>query len=842
MRCAEIAPLAVVCLLTACQNGDEVIAPALCTAAPIADGVVEVEISGRIADRHPAPHRPVMPWIPLLSFRPEGEQVEAGDELFALDADMARSWSAERDTDIAVAEAEKALKRVDAVRELEDLRAERVDLEHRARILRERIAATLRHDAESLRIAEIEYARAQRALERSALRLERLERLDAAGAARRRELTAARRARERAAAGLELPAVRLNVQRTSTGALSRRLLEIERAIVELKLGEDGTGSGAFGDIATGARRLELERLILTRNLRKWYAARTRDRKAIEDSVVRASTGGVLSYRGRDVHLGYRARKTALAFVLKPEEMGCELLLPQRWRGLVRSGSDERGTPIRVTIPALRRRDLSGRILSVASGVEETRARGLHAYRCQAVFAETVAGLREGMAVTCRVQVAVPAGVCRLPIWCVVDSLDPVVVLADGSRRSVTGRAYGDVFVVTGGLAPGTAVRQRPGLVPAERQRLTGTVMPTGRIPLRVPFHGVELIDMVADGSAVAAGDTVATLASTSGRAEDPLAEVDRREAVARNRFDIARLAADAERNTARVSWREAELELDHRRLDLLAERLVVDEERQVSGRVALRQAELARDAAREDLERTRLAWNAGTASAHALLAAESKLALTGIALRRSGLQAAEDHRSRDWLGIWNKQEALHQAEAAAHASRLAWGRQRMAAGLAERRAADALDGELRECARIRRRQAGLVMKAPITGRVFHATDDRGRPIRIGGRLRTPIPFFMPDGPARQLRLEVPVHLFGRYRAGMPVTVHVPALGADPLIGTVARVFPYFHTGAAARGGQLPADRVATPRRVFTVVIDLPVDAAIARQLPPGVTAWTELEP
>jgi len=821
---------------------------ALHPAVGLENGFAELRLVGLVANAEPEGHQPEIPWVPLDEAAPEGARAKPGDELVTLNRSMLTKWSIEEELVVRHRQASLDLVNAKASHEISQLEEERSDLDRTRRVLNARIEATRQQDAVEISILRTQVEQAEQAVQHAERRKDRLEILEAQGIGVHRELLDARDEYDNATEALRIPQDELDFLLSLTGATTRKLLELERGAVEVDLGSPQNEHGVFGAMTTRRRKQDLDATLADRDLRRHERRLARLNSLTEDNALRAVAEGVVRHREWGLNTGDSLNSGSAIFILREEDMGFEFDLPARWRNVVEAAGDEQPESGRVfvDVPQLGLLRLAGRIRSVAARPYDTRHG--RAYRCRIELDEPAPGLLEGLQVDCMIRVEVPRNAVAIPAWTVSDPHDPQVTMADGTQRMIEGQLIGHRFIVTGGLTAGEQVRAIPHREEFHRERLEGVVESRSSIDLRVPWR-VEIVDMVPEGSYVEKGSVIAHAASTRGRrGEDRLQEAEYLEQKAEAEFEVARMEAEAEMSEAFAAWQKERLNLDDARLRYLVQRYgSLDGE--VAADVEFRKASTAVRAAERNLAEKEAAAPAGTVSAQQLRAAQLEARKSRLLREKAELQAVATLNSRDWVEVWDRRAASYEAEEEAAVRRSDYSVKREQFHLAMARATDQYQATLAEARRLRRRVERLTLKAPHDGRVYYHFDSSGRrrssdkrPLKVGRRLRTTAPFYMPEDTDRRVRIEVPMRFHGAIGKGREVSVRTPVLGSESVPGTVVEISHNFHESKLDDNDFLLSETVGTPPRVFTVLVDLHLLPQQADRVKPGVTAWMEIGP
>ena len=811
---------------------------------PIEQHYVELRLYGLAANSEPDSYRTTLDWHPLEKVAPEGVEVKPGEPLFALNTKVAQIQTDEHDLEIDIQLAQQNLTEITTAKQVQELDAKRMDYEQNRQILDARIAATHRKDQAELQVAEMQLDRAIDKRDRAKSRLDRLRSLKDKHIANLRDLRQAEHQYRRAFQEARIPGAELESLQTASYTVSRRLLQLDLNAVTLDLGDEQHADGVFGQIAALRRKQRLQAMVTANELDKLRRHRARYKRVVEDGTVRAEVAGVVRHREGGLRVGDRLRPSSAVFVLRDQDMGFTFELPARWRNLITvATSDDPGSGhVDVDVPQLGATNLPGRVQSVSA--MPYRGRHGQAYRCFVVLHEPLTALREGMQVDCALRVAVPGDALRIPGWTISDPRDPAVIMANGTRRRVEGRMVGRDFIVHGGLQPGERIRARARVARAT-VRLGGLVGARDAVILRVPWR-VEIVEMIADGSAVEAGEIVATivrLRHDRTRNFRDEAAVIRDKAAAKLAID--QIEAEADLAKSYVKWRQAVLAVQQARLRHVIARYGSYEQEQTTADVAREQARLDLAAARQRLAAVEDPAATETVSVQQVRGARLAKNRAELALAKADLGAAATMRAREWLHVWDEHAKSYDAEQLALTMRDAYSLQRETFHLALARAADKHQLAMDESRRLIERVEQLTVRAPFGGHVYYNFDDWGghkdyRPLKIGRRLRTTRPFYMPVDNQRVVRLEAPASFHGRFDVGDELPVHLSVLGSQPVTGTITSLSRHFHISELSADEYITRGTVGVPERIFTICIALKLTDQQTALVKPGVTAWVEV--
>jgi multidrug efflux pump subunit AcrA (membrane-fusion protein) len=444
-----------------------------------------------------------------------------------------------------------------------------------------------------------------------------------------------------------------------------------------------------------------------------------------------------------------------------------------------------------------------------------------------------------MRVSCALHVAVSPGSTVIPTWCLTNLRDPSVTMSDGTTRAVTGFAVEHDFVVTSGLSAGERISAAVPDGGKQSTRLTGIVKAAKVQPIKMSSDDWEVLEVIPDGSKVAAGDVIARLSKTSVWTDTQLYSfwVEFGAAQAQANLAISRINAERDLAKALVAWSSAARELDRARLDRLVERYATNDEQIAAALTALTQEEVK-------LGQAELRAQALDAQESLAGLSENERRSRRIALRQAEIARAQAQlthiaavRARNWLAVRESEEALELAQQQAASQRTSYSvaRTNFQSSLAS--AQLRYRDELNKGRWARDQIADATVIAPRAGRVFQRLQSNSRLLRVGDELLSMEPFEIPIGTARNFTVEVPARLYGRYQVGAPIDFVIPALGLAPRRGTISIVGSYFAVSSADRADSAS---IAIPERVFMLTISFDLSEAEADKAPPGSTAYVDL--
>ena len=814
------------------------------TVVALEEGFAELKLGGLAANAEPEGYRVEVGWVPMDVAEVEGARVLPGDELVTLNRGVLERRVLEKDLSVRHLKAKLGLVEAKSSHEIAQLEEERFRLDNTRKVLAAEIEATRRKDEAEIAILRTQVDLAELEVEQAKRRLDRLEALDRQGVNVYRELLDARDVYDKAVEALRIPQDELDYTLSVTGSPTRRLLELERDAVEIDLGSDGLEQGVSGEMAARRRRADLNAARAEWSWSYHRVRRDRLRELAENGSLQARSGGIVRHREGGLNTGDWLNRASAIFVLSEEDMGFEFNLPARWRNVVDVANPARPETGRVfvDVPQLGYRRLSGRIMSIAARPYNTL--NGQAYRCTVGLDAPAPGLLEGLQVDCVIRAAVPPGAVAIPLWTVSDLRDPAVTMADGSTRPLIGHAVGHRFIVTDGLKAGEKVRSMPRRRPERPVRLTGVIEARESIDLRVPWRS-EILEMVPEGTEVEQGEVIARLELTRRMGkEDRLRDAEFLERKAETQRDVSRLEAETKVSGAYALWQKQRLKVDDARLRFLVERYA-GFSGEVEADATREKVAIALRAAERRLGEAEASAELGTVSAQAVRDARLRAEKVRLKLGKAELEAVSALRRRDWTMVWARQAECLEVEEKAAALRGEYSVWRKQSGLDGAQAEDRYQAQREDAMHMRRQVERLTVKAPHKGQVYYHFDNyrnssRQQPLKVGRRLRTTAPFFMPLDADRRMRIEVPARFHGRVREGQEVEIHAPALGSETVRGMVTGISRHFHDSKVANDEYLLSGSVGILPRVFTALIDLELTEKQAGRVKPGVTAWMEL--
>ena len=833
-----------ICLLTGgCGRGaGDRKSVALVAVTPVSEPYVELPLYGLAIANDPDGYQSPEAWLPIEELLPEGSAIRRGDELLALNTQIAQEWSTNAGYKITRNQAKLREIEVETSTRIAELKYQRADLQRKQQVLQARIEASRHKDQVELKIGELNVQQVRQKLADAHRHLQRLRRLER-DLVSAREFRKAQDAQDLAEQATRLPESHLNYLKNVTGSWTRQMLELDKAAVALDLGSDEHEQGIFASIAAVRQEQRYKSLTKKNNLNRIRRQKQARDKLMVDNTIKAKTDGVLRYRQGGLQLGDVPRRASAVFVLRDHDMGFAFDLPVIWRNLITiaNSDDPEDGRVYIDIPQLGIQRQLAHVNSIS--VMPMRTESGRAYRCSVTLPEPISDLRDGMHVDCLVQVPVPAGSMAIPTWSVADPADPWVVMADGTPHPIVGQPIGHRFIVFKGLEAGQMIRAQVETNEDRSPRLRGTVRARETIQLRVPWR-VEILGMVADGSHVNKGDVVATITRLRrNKNRDLLDEATQLRDEATTELALNRIESEAKLAKAYIKWRKAVVEVQRARMEYLFARYVSYEEQQITGDVAWKKIQVALRAARNELADSEDPALRNSLSRQELRAARLKMQQAQLVEAKTQLTAVAAARSRDWMDVWTKQQLAYVAEQEADALRYDYSLEREEFALSLARAAVSYKDTMSEAQQLLDRVDEETVRAPVSGHVYYNLDTwNGRDVRqlqTGRRIKTTQPFQMPVDFDREVRIEVPARFFERFQVGQEMPVHVSVLGAKPVTGKVQAISPYFHKSELDTEEYLARGTASRPPMVFTLTIGLELEHAQARKVHPGVMAWIE---
>lgn len=815
-------------ILTSGCGGPADSPPLLVQAAAATDGVRWLELPGRLVDPDPEPVLTPVPWLVLDDAAWPGQRVEPGDALLRLSVDalgLALVW---REAELAVAEAQHRRQALASAAEVEVLDEQRRGLEAEIAVRDARIATSRVRDAQALAIAGLELSAARAVVARRRQELADAQQRRELGLASAQELAEAVDSLARSLASEEVAVVAEEVTTATTGATTRYREQAAQLRLQAELGEAGLSGGV-------RRRLETVQELLAARSTRAQADRARplrellrDRALIKNPVVTSlQPGVVLPTRGT---LGPGAKPGPGPVIhLAGRTLTCRVAVPEAWRTAVLAlGLDAGGPAPELVLPSGTR--CTGRVLgsrSVGSGGGGRRL------ELDIVLDEQPSGSAVGMLVQVRLPLVVGSAPV-LPGWLLHAPEPPTVQLADGALRPLTGIRLADALLATDGVDVGTALRVPTGETAVVAQRCVGQVEAVERILLEARPWRSLLIEELADGVAVDAGQVVARFASTRGQGGVELEdEIRAGEAEIAERLVAMRIAAETRVDSAAVAWRKAQAEHLLASFEHLVQHEGMDDVGLARAIAAARGAEL--DLAADERRLHLLSAGRPDLSEADQDRARRTRDRAALRMRRAQLDAAAAGRFRSWIELQRAAAAEARAEDAVTAARRNLGLERIAARseqAKERRAIERLRSRLADR---HRDQAQLTLRAPAAGVLVHL----GEPRQPGDWLRLRNPSLIAVGPRREMHLDLPARTWGRWREGDLLTVHLPACGPAPLSGRVRAVAQALRIPTAVLVELGSRGSAGVPERVYRVVLELELPAGTPPP-PPGSEGWVEL--
>lgn len=812
--------------------------------------LVPIPLEGKVDNRQPIGHAVTVAWIPLKSLFAEGQPIAEGDEIASLDAHLAEMWRENTERDIRQRREEQARDHLRAESQVAELSASKRELEAQRDAYAAEIAATKASDDNSLSIARLEVAEAERKLRLAEATFERVSALAAAGRASDLSLRQARDRRALAEAAAVVPRLRLELTEKYTGYVTRRRLELALAGVKEDIGDVETGHGVAGEIVALEEAQRHNELISAGDLRSLERDNALRQEIIDHPKIAATAPGLVRYSDAKVRPGAKLPAAFFAYVLDSKELVVAFKLPERFRGLVQPWSE--GHPrlglVRLHVDALPGGTagdaIDGRILSIAAVPESDKGVNGRSFACAIRLDHAAPELKPGMRARCELLVPAPEAAVAVPTWCVADARKPEVMLSDGTTRAITGYPVGHDFLVTAGLAIGERVLASTAGAATGVLRISGVVEPTRFQPVKLSSYHWQLKQVVPDGTLVEEGAVIARLsksvtwqdAGLSGFAyEFGLAS-------ARARFAAARAYAGKDLAKELLTWHKASIAVERARLERLVTRFGGNDEQEANAQVDLTRAEIAAEQAQcaaaelgdpDMLE----ALSLNERRQRALTLEQTKLAR-----RRADVQRVATLRSRDWLAVTVAEEAERSSEEAAAGARESYSAARAAFEAALARATLRFNDDL-ENDKLRGDRAASIdqeVLAPTTGRVYRTRMWTGKPIEIGEEIVTLEPFRMPLGGTRHFVIEVPARLDGRFTVGQDLPFTIPTLGAQPRIGKITKISPYVADATGGSDELTLRGTIGVPAKVFLMTISFALAEDEQVQAPPGTTAYVDL--
>lgn len=793
-------------------------------------GTIDITVGGVVDHRVPIPHEVARAWLPVVAAADEGERLELGEPIVRVDAEVAARWRDDQLRDSAEREAGATRSRLQGEGTISGLKERIADLNGRIAVAEAAVAATRNRDQEEIAIARREFEAAQGRLTRARAEYERLTALVAADAATARDLARATNDFALARAELAAPQLNLEILEQTTYAITRRRRELERdRLIAERIGvEAELAARADGEQRAGHldhRDVERRRLAIA------------DFEAvIADPEIRARAAGVLRYQPGGIGLGSKPGWTPFAFMLDPAGLVIVATVSDRWRPWL---TVSEAATVTIELPALGR-TMSGRVAAIAAQ-PETAADGTGAvFRVQIEPLEGRDLLLPGSRAVCRIRLDTGTDVplAAVPAWMIADRRQPQVTLADGSVRELEGLMIGHEFLVLSGLAPGERVL--PATPMASRgERVVAGVEPVRFHPIRSGGSsrrdGWRVRWLIPDGSKVEAGDPVAGLTyagwgdPSERRFEIAYAELEAESRLARERSDVA-----ATIGRAAAMWRQAVVDADRARFEVVVMNLPSDDPAVLSREAAVVRAENVLRLAQANLDGLKVAAAADAISANEAEGRRIARDQAELGLLDARLAEVAARRSESFISRLTTIAADRDAQAELARLREAYVTARMSGQARLARAAFDYRQAIDRVKRDQRRVSGEELLAPVAGVVYQRARPDGRLLVPGDWLDISEPLIMPIGNERKVVFECADHQITDLREGDEMALVVPALGGRTITGRISQIGRALVPSRRNRGEDVADVRVV----LVTVVFHLD-DETLAR-LPLGSTVYADL--
>lgn len=796
---------------------------------------IALQLDGTVVHPHPLPYTLTRAWIPLKTVADEGSRIVAGAAVAELDGETVMRWASNDRLQLIEQIAQNGQDRLRNEQRLADLSRSRDELLATMAVIDAEIAALAVRDSDRIAIARRELDDARRAAARATQTLERTRALHRAGFASAAAVAAAENDAALKGAATAVPDYTLLILEHGSTSLTRRQKQLERARQAAQLDGITAQIAALRQSASnGERNASRDLVRVQQQVAQWDSI-------LADPVVHAAVDGIVMLKDASIRAGAKPSQSPFAYLLDDIGMVAEVLVSDRLRDFVAVGAmvSAHVDALGVTIPA--------RVSGVAAAPEPMADGSGRAFRCRIAFVRPEPGLRPGMAVRCDITVdlAGRAPLAVIPSWALSDRRHPAVLVADGDRRELDAAVVGRDAVIFAGLAPGDKIivgdAPRTGTI-----RISSTLDPARFLPLRVSSNqrwdgGWELVEMLADGATVKAGEVVAKLAKVGwGDVNDFRIDAEVAELAAAARLTQARADAAASLADALAGWRAATQSADRARLDLYIALLDGSDSKQISTAAAVVRAEVAQRKAQTAATELAAPGAASAYSADDAARRATDLARATLALRGNRLEEAVARRYIDLLTITAARSAVLDSEGDLDnrrgdylIARLQGQQQIAAAQLAWRDEYNRQKGN-------REQAAGETLRAPRDGQVFHRPDQNGRPVRLGDQISGREAFIMPIDDRRTMEVEIPARFYGRFAVGTTVAVVVPALGGASREATVVAVAAYFADPTGVREERASHGSVGVPERIFRLTLGLDLSPVEAQRAPPGSTAYVDL--
>jgi len=813
------------------------------TVEPLGDRQLSIELTGAVESTRPHHHRPTTGYATVSWMNTEGSQVAAGDPIIEFDTIAVEEWAREKADEREVEVAQLTSTRGSTDRTVTALELKRQLLDSESRYLRKRIAATRVKDKARKRVLELLLEQAQRNLAAARRHCQAVSASGAAELFSERYRAEAKDRLQRAEQAMKLPEFEVDLYERATGGYARKLFGIDLEIVSIELGNELGEAGVFGELAGLEKLQTLRDSVQTGRIRDldWHLANYRD--TINDSVLRASVPGVLSFNQDliyKIEIGSKNPNQSLAFVLQQPDLVVRLALPEDIRHLVHPTEN-----VTLTLPALST-SFSGDLVAVgATAHKRSGGSDGRVFDCVVHPNEVPTGLRAGMTAVAIVPIALPSASLVLPKWFVADPQLPEVVLHSGTRQRIEGFAVGPYFVATAGMNEGDIVVLPASDASNNLVRVSGNIEPVDPLVLKWEVNEIHgrrsrwmYEQLLADGTAVQRGTQLAELMRLEGVEDRSTFQLAHELHENRTNLAVAKIEAENALIKSYVAWRQASLSADRSRLEYLLERyssfereLLQAEQKQQAAILTHEQAQ--REANSISADRT------GFVSQHQRQEVDLVAQLAAITLRREHLNSISALRARDWLIVREHENKTLDDRRQAQAARQDYSRARITYQLAVTAAVDGFRAYMRGYHERRRDETRRILYAPQDGRLFFSDRGAGVP-KIGQQAQRAEAFLMPTTLEWEVELVVPPRFYDRFAIGSAVSLVVPALDHEPRRGIVTLVSPYFEVTAQAFEDALLRDVVGSLEPIFYVRVRFSLRQDEIHKVSPGLTAFLDI--
>ena len=795
------------------------------------DLYVELTLAGSIENTAPDGYKPAVDWVPINWIAYEGSQVAPGDALVRYDVDTLTRWIDEEEAERQRLLAQDAQRKHQAQDQIAELLAKREKLIRDRNLAQATLDAAGTKNANELAILKLEVEAAQERVANAEKQLARLEQLADAGSGSASRLRRAHNELERARSSLRLPQLRLELLEGYTASATRAQLQLDIAMIDEELGTSDRDGKIDRDLTIARDREARSEDVGDRRLQWEFMELERKSELRENPEVTAGGQGTTRYGEGDVRIGGKFNDAPIQ-VLEQETMAIDVVIPEAWRDLVRSGNDNHeATTASITLPTHDNRVIEGVVTHIDTA-PIAKGPAQDGFRLRVEPVNRSIELPQGAKAIVALRVPVPLHAATVPIWQITNLEKPSVKLADGDTVPVTGFRSGDWFVITSGIEPGALLVPPLSKADPDTVRVTGHVEVSREVTVPVIHWNMTIAEVIPNGTTVEKDQVIARLTTDGDELDETRFEVEHGLRNARSLLRIDTLKAESDRTDARIAWRKSVHEAQQARIEYLLDRFAAISEATVSSEIALVDADIAMTEAgieyakyQDPAIRATISSQKHEELAHAVTRSE-------IAWRQARLEHIASLRSRDWIKIGTSQQKqadkLFAADSKRLDFRLAQDRFSIDLGSAQRD----YQKRIEELRWERRRLAASEMRAPVAGTIYYRPQYEGQEIKPGTNVNYGPLFSIPIGSQRKITLEIPTQFYDRFANGDIVPLRLPALGGEAIKATVQNIGGAFEFAA-------PDDPSSTAQ-IFTLTLSFSDADTDGVTVPPGTTGYLDL--